>query len=192
MKLKMMLAALAAVAFACHHTENVTQIPVAPAASDTTQTASIVYSSTAQAPKPVAEPVKEVASGVTACGEDLNCFVAEVWGCKPASASHTATVEMSGIKQTTRSYLEIRGPEAGRCAFYLRAEKIDIQLPADAPPETASLQKQIIKLLEGRDGVCRMTAADLGSMLTRWSEGKYSPDDFKQEDCTGPYFAKEL
>lgn len=141
----------------------------------------------AAAPAP-ASPTAYVAD----CKEDLPCFIGAARECRLATAQHTGTISLGGVKESSRAFLEIKGPESGRCAFYIRTEKIDIDFPPDTPPQVANVQKAMLKLLEGRDGTCKLTTMELSDMLTRWSNDQFSTEDFKGKDCEGRYFSKDL
>jgi len=180
--MKIPTALLAIFTIACHHTETIVT-------SDTTTTESsrIVFAKKAETP---AEPARQIPAGATDCHDDLNCMISAARECSQAAATHRAVINMFDIKQTQRVYLEIKGPDSGRCAFYMRLEKLDVEFPSSVSPQEAAVQRAMLKLIEGKDGTCRMTMLDLAAMFTRWSEGTYSNDDFAGQECEGPYFAK--
>jgi len=140
------------------------------------------------------------------CGASIDCLISASKTCSPAKAISTVTVDIFGVKQTTNSFLEIKGEEAGKCIFYLRTEKIDLVFPSSTPQEVINQQKAIYKKLEGRDGTCKFNPGDLTAMLTRWKEGnfqsgtvscKLTPSgnvckteggDFGVAECQGTYF----
>ena len=140
------------------------------------------------------------------CKQDLKCLLQASADCKPAKVVNSVTIDISGVKQTTTSFFEIKGVEANKCNFYLRTEKIDLEFPANIPQEVVSQQKEIYKKLEGRDGTCKFNTSDLTAMLTRWEKGtfesgtvfcKLTPSgnvcktedgDFGVAECQGTYF----
>lgn len=140
------------------------------------------------------------------CGASIDCLISASKTCSPTKAISTATVDIFGVKQTTTSFLEIKGEEAGKCIFYLRTEKIDLVFPSSIPQEVINQQKAIYKKLEGRDGTCKFNPGDLTAMLTRWKEGTFQSGtvsckltssgnvckteggDFGMAECQGTYF----
>ena len=78
--------------------------------------------------------------------------------------------------------------DGGKCVLYLRTEKIDLVFPPEVPKETVDEQKALYKTREGLSGICKFTPSEMTSLMTRWSEGSYSTEDFANADCTGPYF----
>ena len=148
-------------------------------------------------------------SGPTDCGTNMDCFIQASQNCNPAKVTHIVTTDILGVKQTTTSYYEIKGLEAGKCVFYLRTEKIDLTFPPEIPQDIVDQQKEIYKKLEGRDGSCKFNTNDLAAMLSRWKEGNFEGDasctlvgdkwectytgDWEvAEECQGTYFSQEL
>lgn len=156
---------------------------------------------------PTEEPIKSTEP--IDCGTDLDCFIQAAANCNLAKVTHTATINFSGIKQTTTSFWEIKGRELNKCIFYLRTEKIDLTFPPEVPQNVVEQQKEIYKKLEGRDGTCKFNTNDLAAMLSRWKEGNYNGgasctlkgdkwectytgDWAVAEDCQGTYFSQKL
>jgi len=155
---------------------------------------------------PAQEASAPAAPAILDCKQDLECLIQASVGCEPAKVIHSVITDNFGIKQTTVSFIEIKGLEAGRCNFYLRTEKIDLVFPADIPQEVINQQKEIYKKLEGRNGTCGFNTGDLTAMLTRWKKGIFesgavscelTPDgniceaeggDFGAAECQGTYF----
>jgi len=135
-------------------------------------------------------PTKETPTGITAmdCKQDFDCFIQASQNCKLAKVDYTTTTDIFGVKQTTKSFFEIKGAEATKCIFFLRTEKIDLAFPASVPPEIVSQQKEIYKKLEGRSGSCQFNTSDLTAMLSKWKQGNFSTEDFKAAECSGTYF----
>jgi len=130
-------------------------------------------------------------SGPTDCGTNMDCFIQASRNCNPAKVTHIVTTDIFGVKQTTTSYLEIKGLEAGKCIFYLRTEKIDLTFPPGTPQNIIDEQKEIYKKLEGKDGTCKFNTNDLTAMLNRWKLGIFSTGDFEVAECQGKYFSQE-
>jgi hypothetical protein len=149
---------------------------------------------------------EEKTLGLIDCGTSIDCLISASKTCSPAKAISAATADIFGAKQTTNSFLEIKGEEAGKCIFYIRTEKIDLAFSSSIPQEIVNQQKAIYKKLEGRDGTCKFNPSDLTAMLTRWKEGnfqsgtvscKLTPSgnvcktesgDFGVAECKGKYF----
>jgi len=134
-------------------------------------------------------PTQELPVAVTTldCKQDFDCFIQASQNCKLVKVNYTATIDLFGVKQTTESFFEIKGNEAGKCNFYLRTEKIDLAFPASVPPEVISQQKDMYKKLEGRAGSCEFITSDLTAMLTKWKQGNFSAGDLPAK-CQGTYF----
>lgn len=49
------------------------------------------------------------------CGVDFDCFIRAVQKGEHASMMSTVTITLFGVKQTTTSYWEVKGFEAGKC-----------------------------------------------------------------------------
>lgn len=134
-------------------------------------------------------PTKETPTGITAidCKQNFDCFIQASQNCKLAKVDYTTTTDIFGVKQTTKSFFEIKGAETTKCTFFLRTEKIDLEFPNSVPPEIISQQKEIYKKLEGRSGSCQFNTSDLTAMLSKWKQG-ISTEDFKAAECSGTYF----
>jgi hypothetical protein len=126
------------------------------------------------------------------CGSDLDCFITASQNCQPANITHTITINIFGVEQTTTSYYEIKGLEAGKCIFYLRTEKIDLTFPPETPQDIVDQEKEIYKKLEGRDGTCKFNTNDLTAMLNRWKVGNFSTEDWDVAECQGNLFSYEI
>jgi len=162
----------------------------------------------AQPEQPVSIPTpEEKPSGPLNCGTFIDCLISASKTCSPAKTTNTVTVDIFGVKQTTTSFLEIKGMEANKCIFYIKTEKIDLSFPPEMPSDVINQQKELYKKLEGRDGTCKFAVNDLTAMLERWKRGDYSsgeiscklkPDgtsecttvggDFGVAECEGKYF----
>lgn len=131
-------------------------------------------------------------AGPTNCETNLDCLITASQNCDPAFVINTITTDIFGVKQTTTSYLEIKGLEAGKCTFYIQTKKIDLTFPSEIPQEVVNQQKEIYGKLEGRDGTCKFNTDDLISMLNRWKVGAFSTEDWDVAECEGSYFSQQL
>jgi hypothetical protein len=122
----------------------------------------------------------------------MDCFISASRNCAPAKVIHVATIDIFGIKQITKSFLEIKGKEKDKCVLYLRTEKIDLEFPTNTPQEIVNKQKAVYKKLEGKDGVCKFNLNDLITILTKWKAGNFyfstEGGDFAKAECKGKYF----
>lgn len=123
---------------------------------------------------------------------NLDCLITSSRNCSPAKLIYSLTIDISGIKQTTTSFFEIRGVQSGKCVFYLQTEKIDLIFPPDTSQETVNELKEAFKKIEGRDGTCKFNAGDLTALLNEWKLGNFSTEDFNVAECEGNYFSQEL
>lgn len=131
----------------------------------------------------------ETAAGSgNSCGTDMDCFYAAADQCDETEVTQTVTMNLFGVEQTTTTFYRIDGVDGGKCVLYLRTEKIDLVFPPEVPKETVDEQKALYKTREGLSGICKFTPSEMTSLMTRWSEGSYSTEDFANADCTGPYF----
>lgn len=126
------------------------------------------------------------------CGEDMDCFIEASKECKESKVVNTVTVDFGSAQQSTTSTYEIKGEEAGKCLFYLKTEKIDVELPPGTSPDVEKQQNDAYNQLEGREGTCKFQTADLTEMLTKWNQGEFSTGDFDKGDCDGTYFANSI
>ncbi len=67
-------------------------------------------------------PAKEAPIEIIAldCKQDFDCFIQASQNCELAKVDYTATTDIFGVKQTTKSLLEIKGAEENKCAFSFR------------------------------------------------------------------------
>jgi hypothetical protein len=135
---------------------------------------------------------KEKKTEILDCGTSIDCFISAFITCTPAKVIHVATTDIFGIKQITKSFLEIKGKEKDKCVFYLRTEKIDLEFPTNTPQEIINKQKAVYKMFEGRDGVCKFNLNDLTTILKKWKAGNlyFSTEggDFAKAECKGKFF----
>lgn len=103
------------------------------------------------------------------CQTSIDCLISASENCSPAKALYSISSDLLGVKQTTTPLLEITGEVTGKCLFYLRTERVDLEFPANTSQEVTNQQKEIFKKLEGRDGTCEFNTGDLREMLP---EGK--------------------
>lgn len=122
---------------------------------------------------PIPEQETPVVTSILDCKQDINCLIQASIDCKPAKVVNAVTTDIFGVKQTTTSFFEIKGSEAGKCNFYLRTEKIDLVFPENVTQEIINQEKEVYKKLEGRDGTCKFNTGDLTAMLTRWAKGTF-------------------
>lgn len=147
---------------------------------------------------PEAEPTRP-----TNCGTNLDCLIEASKDCSPAKVTHITTVDLFGMRQTTTSFLEIKGLETGKCIFYIRTENVDIEfsnelvqqmLSGGATQEEITQQEQEANaqadITEGLDGTCKFNTDDLTAMLNRWKIDAFSTEDWAVAECEGEMFSQ--
>lgn len=141
-------------------------------------------------------------TAVLDCKNDLSCFINASRNCNPAKLTLTTGLDLGGIKASSITYQEIKGPQAGGCSFYIKYLDASISYSpemknelvkqgstlAEVNAQEQEAQKQQ-KIVIGRNGTCLYkNNADLTQMLTNWQKGSYSSEDFDKGNCTGSYF----
>ena len=120
---------------------------------------------------PQFNPVKD-------CLENFDCFIQQAQSCKLSKLKFTTQpIDISGIMQTTTTFYETKGAEAGKCVLYVKTLQADANRQAD--------------IAEGLDGTCRLNANDLVAMLSKWKQGTFSSEDLKTEECEGTMFVQQ-
>ena len=135
------------------------------------------------------------------CKTDFDCFIKASKGCNQAKMTHTSTVNIFGMIQTTTSFFEIKGIEEDKCIFYIRNEKNDLKFSDEIIQQMLAngiTQEQIQEqeqeanknadLAEGIDGTCRFNTNDLTLTLNKWKMGEFSTDDYSIAECSGKMF----
>ena len=148
---------------------------------------------------------KAIASKIKDCGMDMDCFIDAAKNCQKAKIIFTSKINLFGIEQTTSSYYEIKGMQSDKCLFYLRTESVDLQFSdaliqqmKNGGASQVEIDKQLqesqnsAKLLEGRDGICNIETQKLATLLSKWKQGSFSTEDFKNVDCNGKYFESKF
>jgi hypothetical protein len=133
------------------------------------------------------ESVQEEPEGPIEC-EEMSCFSDAAEKCVPARYTWESTLSIFGVEQTTVTYMELRGMEAGKCVYHFRIESIDIDWPPGTSQETIGSQEALHDALEGREGTCKFEPDDFAELVDRWEAGSFSTGDYDDAECTGNYF----
>ena len=117
------------------------------------------------------------------CGTSMDCFITAAENCSPASVTNTMTTNIFGAQETSTSFLTISGTSGGKCAFSIRADKIDLKFPPETPQDIVAQKQAQFKALEGQTRICAYAFSDLSPMLTRWKVGTLSSSDLTLGGC---------
>jgi len=154
--------------------------------------------------------------------EDWDCFIEASESCEESSFTDTKSIELFGTEITTTTYYEINKDQENNCITKFRTEEQHVSLTDEMvqqmlnqgiSQEEIDQQEQKANeqadLLEGREGLCKISSDDLGVFLTKSKEGAlsggvscslteeesectYSGDWEFFNDCQGDYFSSEL
>jgi len=146
-------------------------------------------------------PWKRVEDEITDCKTDFDCFIEASKDCNQAKMTHTSTVNIFSMMQTTTLFFEIKGVEKDKCIFYIRNEKNDLKFSDELIQQMLAsgvTQEQIQEeeqkanknadIAEGIDGTCKFNTNDLISILNKWKVDKFSTDDYGIAECSGEMF----
>jgi hypothetical protein len=142
---------------------------------------------------------------------DSDCFIGAAHTCQKA----TLTMNQPFLPwnpnaphptQTQTARYEIRGRRNGKCIFYSKIEKNDIEYGDDyvrylmkdegiTRQEVAQMlseQRDAFRQTVGRDGVCSFQTGKLSAMLNKWWQKgggvSFSTKDFEAADCQGTLY----
>ncbi|GAC1326489.1 MAG: hypothetical protein NVSMB2_25640 [Chloroflexota bacterium] len=161
-------------------------------------------------PAPAQPPTTALQSGDVSCDTDINCFSAQAATCTSSGVTYTVTLDFgplvglaSGLQSSTTDVMRVSPESAGssRCRLALVVQQVETQLLPEATAELAAngvnqasidaLQASMAESnrgLEGRWGSCIFAPNDLVTMLSNWSNGEFSTNDFSTGTCSGTYF----
>jgi len=132
------------------------------------------------------------------CGEDFDCFIDSVETCAQSKLTQITEMQILTFNMKSTMNYEIKGQEGENCIFYLKNVDIEYTPNKNMVPlgvNEQDLNKQMDEMnkiaddsFEGKEGTCKISKSDLTQILERWNNGKYSTDDFKEQDCEGEYF----
>jgi len=139
-----------------------------------------------------------VPTDIINCGADIECFINAAQTCTRAKMLYQDSNDLYGIITNTGVYAELRGMQAGKCAYYQRIDSVNVEVTDERIQQMVSLgllsQEQVegyIKDLndvakenEGVEFLCSFNIEDLVLMLTRWSEGSFTGMDLTVAQCS--------
>jgi len=131
--------------------------------------------------------------------ENMQCFIAAAKTCSNTNITWVRTVQMTSVYLTGISYMELQGMENDRCRIYVitKSEQVAFtnetiaQMLADnlTMDEIIAREENSTTLANestyGLDSTCTVEPQRLADLLTAWTAGQSSADDFSGVDCIG-------
>ncbi len=141
--------------------------------------------------------------GAIDCGTDFSCFIEASAGCNPAKVRFTTSADIFGMITSATVQMEIRGTEAGKCAYYDKQLSASVHFSdtlVEQMFESGQTMEEInqneqtatesLEQIGNVEKTCRFDTSDLKAMLQRWDEGTASGGvscavtDGELTDCT--------
>lgn len=142
---------------------------------------------------------------------DSDCFIRAANICQKATLTMSQPSSLWNPNaphptQTQTSRYEIRGRRNGKCIFYSKIEKNDIDYDEayvrylmkeegktrQEVEQMLSEQREAFRQTAGRDGVCSFQTERLSALLNRWWQKgggtSFSTNDFEGADCQGTLY----
>ncbi len=141
-----------------------------------------------------------VAEGPIDCGKDFDCFVDSAKDCTPAKVDHSINFTIFGMITLAEGSVELKGIENGSCVLYqlnkdqrvvLTEEMKQIMRDSGATEEEIAETEQ--KASDnaakgiGTEVTCRASTEKMYAVISAWSEGSYSSEDFEEGECEYTY-----
>ncbi len=125
---------------------------------------------------------------VVDCGTDIDCFIENSKTCNPSKVLWTNTFNYFGMVSTEKTYMEIKGLESDKCAYYNKLQEATIDNSDEIvqsgfyTQEELEQQKKISLNLSHR--TCKFDQQNLTAMINKWKKGDKSLNDFDIAECT--------
>jgi hypothetical protein len=139
---------------------------------------------------------EEEPAGPIECGTDMDCFIAAAENCEEATMARTASINLFGIITTATNHMEISENSAGDCVYFQRTDEnvvefseelVESMLEANNTQEEIDEQlaesNEMAQMTVGYEMTCTIEPGELVTILTAWSQGSGSTNDFANADC---------
>jgi hypothetical protein len=162
--------------------------------------AAIVTTATAAVQTPAVTAVSlAIPTGTKDCGTDINCFIAAANTCAPAAVNYADSSNLFGyISVNAIADLQTSPTADGSClftdktlteSFATNATGQQLALSeglsqGDINSQLASLSAAANKQTIGSVLMCALPSNDLATIITNWTHGNMSTDDFSGYQCT--------
>lgn len=137
-------------------------------------------------------------SGQISCGKDMDCFISKVKDCTPSFVENTSTLSLFGMVQTNKTKMVLSGFNSSqKCLYssYVLDAKLDYspEMKAEAKASGVTDEELALQLIESNESVkstigmtikCSFTTSYLTQLLTNWSKGNSSSNDYSLGNCT--------